>query len=406
MSAARCSLSAALVALLCAAPASAQTYRLRADAFAQAPDPTAFVMLSAQARTASPVLVDAEAMVWAGFTAADTTSPEPDGEAVLVSVRLRDRPLIEKGVARSSLWEVRLGRQIFSAGAIRPLYFDGAVAAAHAPSGTGLEVFGGVPVALGFDGRSYDWLLGQRFSQSLGEYGRVGLSYYQQRDEGRVAFSELGVDAALTPFDMLALSGSAAVDLDRVALAQARVSATLHGHVNRLELFGLRRSPDHLLPATSLFAALGAYDADALGMTGFWRPAPRLDLSATATVERVSDKPAATQSLRADLRLDERGAGVIGVDVRRESVPDASWTGARAWATVPFAGRFAIGAEGEVAFPDEPRDRGALWPWGLLTARYRPVDAIEIVGGVEAGASPSETFSLGGLLRVSGMWSR
>lgn len=397
MSRALRSAPAVAFAFLFAPRAEAQSYRLRADVFAETPDPSAFVMLQAEARAASPVMLDAEAVVWAGLDATADGDVGAAGEAALVSVHAR---------APDRLWEARAGRQIYFGGALRPLYFDGAVAGLRAPSGTALELLGGVPVRPRFEGRSFDWLLGQRFTQALGDYGRVGFSYLHERDEGRVAYSELGVEAVVLPFPDLALSGTAAIDLERLGLAQARASAVWSGHDKRLELFGVRRSPDHLLPATSLFAALGAYDADLVGLTGFWRVAPRLELTATATVERVIERPAATQLVRADLRLDDEGAGVVGLELRRESVPLASWSGARGWVTLPIAARFAAGLEAELAVPDDGGERGLLWPWAFLSGRYKPLASLEVAAGVEASSTPDAAFELGGQARVSGVWAR
>jgi hypothetical protein len=378
-----------------ASVAQAEPYRLRVDAFTESPDPAAFVMLSASARERTPLLVDAEALVWTGAALGADSSLEPRGEAVIASVRLRDP---------TGYGELRFGRLMYSGGAVRPLHLDGAVAAARAPTGAELQVFGGLPIQPGFAGRGDDWLVGMRATQAASEHGHAGFSYWQERDAGRLSRSELGLEGSVLPLRSLALRGTAAVETVRFGLAEARVSATLQDGRNRLELFGLRRSPSLMMPATSLFASLGSYDADALGLTGSLRAAPRLEMSTTTTVERVSERPGATTAARAELTLDDEGKGAIGLEARRVFMPDTSWTGARVWARVPFCEELGGSAEVEVAAPDDPRGRGVVWPWGILALRWQPIAALDVAAAFEASSTPQYSLGLGGLLRASGTW--
>jgi hypothetical protein len=381
--------------LLIANQASAEPYRLRVDAFGESPDPAAFVMLSASAREREPLLVDAEALIWTGGGLAPDKSVEAQGEAVVASVRLRDP---------TGYGELRFGRLMFSGGAVRPLHLDGAVAAARSPTGAELQVYGGLPIKPAFAGRGDDWLLGMRATQAASEYGQAGFSYWQERDAGRLSRSELGLEGALTPVPAFALRGTAAIETVRFGLAEARVSAVLQDGVDRLELFALRRNPSLMLPATSLFAALGSYDADAVGLSGFYRAAPRLDISTTTTVERVVDSPGATTAARAELRLDDDGKGALGIEGRRVFLPDTSWTGARAWLRLPISDAFTASTEVEVAAPDDPRGRGDVWPWGIVSLRWQPIASLDVAAAFEARSTPQYVLGLGGLLRASGTW--
>jgi hypothetical protein len=284
------------------------------------------------------------------------------------------------------------------------VHLDGAVASARSDRATAIEVFGGIPVVPEWRARTFDWLLGARASQDIADVATVGYSYFQERTDGRVAHSELGVDATVSPHPTFALTSTAAIDTEDFGVAEARVSALFHKTWLRLELFGTRRSPSRMLPATSLFAALGSYDADQLGLSAFVRAAPRLDLSGTATVDRIGDAPGATQELRAELRLDDEGLGAIGVEARRYSIPDASWTGFRAFARIPFARRWSASGELEVAIPDAQDERGAAWPWALLGLRWTPLRSLQAAAAVELSSSPAYDVSFGGLLRLSGTW--
>lgn len=386
---------AALLATCTASAANAEPYRLRADAFGQAPDPSGFVMLQAEARERRPVRVDAEALVWTGTGLDAADDPEARGEAVLAVVRLRDE---------HRYVDARLGRLFYYGGAIRPMQIDGAAAAFRSPTGAMLEVFAGLPVQRGFEGRSFDWVLGGRSTQSIGDVASVGYSYWQGRDGGRIAHSELGLEGSATPTKAIAVRATAALDTIDLGLAEARVSTTVHDATKRLEAHVLRRSPSRLLPATSLFAALGSYDADEAGVDGSWRVAPRLDLAASLAVESVAGEPGATQLVRAELWLDDEGKGALGAEGRRSSIPDASWTGARAWLRYPLIENLSGATEAEVAVPDESTRKGPAWPWALVSLRYTPLPTVDVAAAVEVGSTPQYESFIGGLLRASGTW--
>ncbi len=385
---------AALTATL-ASQADAEPYRLRADTFAEAPDPAGFVMLQAEARERRPLLVDAEALVWTGAGLDAAGDPEARGEAVLAVIRLRDE---------NRYVDARLGRLFYYGGAVRPMHIDGAAVGFRAPTGAMAEVFAGLPVQRGFEGRSFDWVVGGRSTQSIAGVASLGYSYWQGRDGGRIAHSELGFEGSATPTKAIAVRATAALDTIDLGLAEARISTTIHDSTKRLEAHVLRRSPSRLLPATSLFAALGSYDADEAGLDGSWRVAPRLALAATVTLESIAGEPGATQLARAELWLDDEGKGALGAEARRSSIPDASWTGARAWLRYPLFESLSGSTEAEVAVPDEASNRGSAWPWALVSLRYAPLPYVDVAAAFEVGSTPRYEAFIGGLLRATGTW--
>ncbi len=107
---------------------------------------------------------------------------------------------------------------------------------------------------------------------------------------------------------------------------------------------------------------------------------------------------------RRTLRLDDKGAGALGLELRREGIPEASWTGIRGTARLPFSARVSASTELELVRPDDPRGRGAVWPWGLVALRFRPEPKWEMAGALEASASPTAASSVSGLFRVSYLW--
>lgn len=387
----------AFCSFLSTEPASADSYRLRGDvyAFGMVPAPAGLFTASIQARPTS--WADGEAAVWLG---GGGTYGDRVGDVLVANVRLREP---------HGYGELRLGRMLIATGAIRPIQIDGASVTARVPRGPSLQVFGGAPVEPGFDTKLFDWALGGRLGQRIGEYGGVGVSYLQRRTEGRLDFEELGFDAALSPFRWLDASADVAVDLIRPAITSGRASLAVRYKMVRLELFGLRRSPSRLLPATSLFAAIGDVPSDQGGATFWLRAAPRLDLWTTGSVDSIAGNLAGRASLHSTLRLNDRGDGALGVELRRVWVPDnAGWTGGRLIARVQLGYRFQASAEFELVFPDEARDRGDVWPWGLGAVTYSPVVApwFNVTAAVEAGASPTRESNVTGILRASATWEK
>lgn len=381
--------AALMAALLGSGAASAQIYRLRADAYYAAADPAVgLMMLTSEARL--PSWLDAETVVWIG------AGEQRTGDVLIASVRARDP---------EGRGQLRAGRLLVSTGAIRPVHLDGVDATARAPWGTSLEVFGGVPVVPAYEPRDFDWAAGGRVAQRVGRDASVGVSYLQQRSSGAVAYEELGFDAAAAPRRWLDGAFTGAADLARPGLSDLRAAVALRPLAAlRFELFAARRAPSHLLPATSLFAALGDIPSDRIGGSFLWRAAPRLDVLGDGAVESLGGEPGADLRLRTTLRLDDRGDGALALELRRQGAPGASWTGVRGTARLPLTRLLAAATELEIAMPDAPRGRGSAWPWGLVALRLLPDPAWELSGAVEASASPASAGVLRAIFRLSGVW--
>ncbi|MFO0589302.1 MAG: hypothetical protein U0441_17320 [Polyangiaceae bacterium] len=398
---------------LTAQTASAQ-YRLKGDvyAFGTAPAPAGLLVLTGDAKPTD--WADAEAVVWLGTgaigadrtylgtgqTATNTPTTTSNGDVMIANIHLREP---------HGWGELRLGRMLVTAGAIRPMLLDGANAFLRVPKGPTLQVFGGVPVLPGFAAQSFDWAAGGRLSQRIGEYASAGVSYLQRRSEGRIQFEELGFDASVTPARWVDAAGEVALDMLRVDVASARGSVAFRMGPLRLEAFALHRSPSSLLPATSLFAAIGDIPSTQGGLTMAWRAAPRLDISAIGSADSIGGDFGGRASIHAVLRLDDRGDGALGAEVRRQWTPqNASWTGGRLTARLPVVYRFHASAELELVVPDVPDGRGAMWPWGLVALGYSPKFApwLDLAGGVEASQSPTRLASVAGIFRASATWEK
>ncbi|HRI69363.1 MAG TPA: hypothetical protein PK156_34265 [Polyangium sp.] len=370
------------------AEARGQTYRLRADAYAAASNvPTGFIFL--QGETRKPSVFDSEAAVWVG-------SGQTQGDVVVMALRARD-PL--------GRGELRIGRMMVSMGAIRPVHLDGADVIVRAPWGSSIELFGGLPVSYGAAPRDYTWTIGGRAAQRIGSTATVGLSYLQSRLEGKTAFEEIGVDGAVTLGRIFDGAVTTSFDLLRIGISDARFSLATRLSTLRIELFAVRRSPSRLLPATSLFSALGDVPSDRSGTSLFWRAAPRLDVRGEGVLESLGGAFGGQFFLRANLRLDDRGDGVLGLEMRRQGAPTSAWTGIRGTARLPLNAYIFASTELELVWPDDPRDRGNVWPWGLVALRYAPCPFWELSGALEANASPTKAASLQALVRLAHTWS-
>lgn len=371
--------------------AQADPYRLRVDAvgYTQQPQsPVGLIILQGDDR-AHP-WVDAEALAWTG-----KSSMNGNADVLTALVRLHDP---------RNYAELRLGRQIITEGALRPVHVDGGDARLRAPTGTSVEAFGGVPVQPQFAYRAWDWVAGGRVGQLVGRTTAFGFSYLQQRDDGRLAYEEAGFDFSSAPARWFDLAAHGAYDLIDPGLAEAAVSVASRVGNFRPELYATERSPSRLIPATSLFSALGDTPSQTFGAVVKWAMFPRLDLLPTLAVRSAAGEAGLDGTVRVTLRLDDRGDGAISVEGRRQGSGPDEWTGCRLALRVPLTSRIRESTELELVAPDDPRGRGSLWPWGILAVTWLPVRHWEVATAVEAASTPTATREVNALARVSWAW--
>jgi hypothetical protein len=360
--------------------AAAEPLRLRADALATAQSPSGLVSLEADGDAAEDVR--AEAVLWLG---------DDDADALVADVE-----------ATRGRVTARAGRFVGSAGALRPVHVDGLGARARLPARLVLEGFAGVPVVA--DGASaWDWVAAARASRLVGDWGAIGVGYLQQREQGRLSSEELGVDGGAALGARSDLASRFAFDLIHGGIADAQVSASTRRGAWRFEAYAGERSAMRLLPATSLFSVLGDVPSRRAGLAWRWRAAPRLDLRGTLGARDAADEVGEDVTVRADLRLDDRGDGLLGVELRREGAADGGWSGARGVARVPV-GRVVLSAELELAIPDEPRmGTGTVWPWALVACSTKR-GPWEAAAAIEASASATESSRVDALIRIGRTW--
>jgi hypothetical protein len=383
------------LALATSSVARADPYRLRVDsvAYTQSPQsPVGLIILQGDGK-ANP-WVDAEAMAWAGNANANYNT-NGNYDVLTAMVRVHD----PKNYA-----QLRLGRQLLTVGALRPVHVDGADLRLRSPMGTSVEAFGGVPVEPQFAYRAYDWLAGARLGQSFGSTTNLGVSYLQQREDKVLAYEEAGVDLASAPARWLDLAAHGAYDLIDPGIAEAGASIAGRFGDLRPEIYAVQRSPSRLIPATSLFSALGDTPAQTVGGSLKWRMFPRLDVLPLLAVRDTGGYVGLDGTLRVTLRLDDRGAGALSVEARRQGSGTDLWSGARVTMRVPLAARLVGSTELELVVPDDPRGRGSIWPWGLVAVRWTPAPGWEVAGAVEAASTPTAVREVNALARLGWMW--
>jgi len=364
--------------------ARAEPLRLRADAVAETQSPAGLIVL--QGHDDVRPWIGAEALVWAG------AKPDATGDVLVLSVRLREP---------HGYGELRVGRFVLATGAILPVQIDGAEAVGRAPWGSSMETFAGLPVAPRFGPRAYDWLAGGRIAQTIASRATLGVSYIQRREYGEISDEEVGADFAAAPASWFDVAAHGSYDLTSPGISEARAAAAARFEPWRVEFFASQRSPSRLLPATSLFSVLGDFPSQTVGGTVRWRAAPRLDLLVDGAGQSVGGELGGNGWVRASLRLDDRGDGNLGIEVRRADVSTAQWTGVRAIGALPLGRGFRYSTEIEVVGPDHPDGRGVFWPWGLLALSWRSRAGWDVAGAVEASSTPAHRYEADALVRLS-----
>ncbi len=366
----------AAAALAISAPAAAGPLVLRADALSSTDAPAGLLILSAEAEPGPGM--SAEAVVWTG-SAGDRDGGHGDVLVMVLGAHTADR--------RAS---ARLGRFVISLGALRPVQIDGLAGRVRVPFELDVEAAAGVPVVPGLtSARTWSWLAGGRVARRIGDYGSIGVAYAQQRDDGRLAREEIGVDAGAALGARSDLGARLAYDLANPGVAEASLSASHRRGALRTEVYAGYRAASHLVPATSLFSVLGDVPAERAGAVATWRAAPRLDVIADLGARRVGGEVAPAVVVRARLRLDDRGASALTAELRRDGDADLAWTGARGAARLALPHHLALGAELELVVPDHDRGLGAAWPWGLAALSWDD-GTWQAAVAIEASASPED----------------
>lgn len=373
------------LALLLAAQVPATgpvTYRLQGDALALSRAPTGIFALSGDGRVAQGVT--AEALIWAGVNDAEL-------DALVATLELRHP---------DGLGELRAGRMILGVGALLPVHFDGLMGRIRAPWGTSLEAFAGAPVVPRFAYRGGDWYAGGRLAQRFGTFGRIGVAYGHRTDDTSIADQEVALDGVVTPTDDVDVATRVAYDISGRGVSEAEVTTAYRWRPLRFSAVARHRSPARLLPATSIFSALGDTPSNMVIVGVDWRAAPRLRVFGHAGA-RHTDDWGADLRLEAILALDDTGTDVVGLELVRSQIAESGWMGGRVYARATFLRLLTVSAEAELA----RTAAGDVWPWALAALRAMVTEQLELAAAVEASSTPEYEHVVQVIGRAGYTWS-
>ena len=378
----------AVAAVAATSHADADPLRLRADALSTTAAPAGLLTIEADGSPGPGM--SAEAVVWTGSLAEQARS-----DVLVIALRARTADGRASG---------RIGRFVESLGALRPIHVDGVASRVRLPLQLAVEAYAGMPVVAGLaTARGWSWATGARVARGIGDAGSIGVAYTQQRDDGRLASEELGIDAGAALGRHDDLGAKLAYDLANPGIAEATATASHRSGALRTELYVSHRAASHLLPATSLFTVLGDVPAERAGAVATWRCAPRLDLVADLGARRVDRDIAPEAVVRARLRLDDLGTSALTGELRRDGVGSDTWTGARGAARIALPHSLAVTTELELVIPDHDRGLGTVWPWGLAAVSWDD-GTWQAAVAVEASASPQDRRRIDVLGQLGRRW--
>jgi hypothetical protein len=367
--------------------ARAQPTTLTLEGWGQTYRPAALANFEARAREYP--WVQFEAQVWTGQI------PRVDGataDLVVMAARFHEP---------TGHLDARIGRFVLSCGAVRPVHIDGGSVRVAGTWGTSLEGFAGVPVLPRFAMRSYDWLVGGRLGQRIGDWAAFGASFVERRQYGARIDQEVGADLAAYPMRKLTFSGRFSYDLVSRGVSEVQANGSYGDVDRRIELFASARSAALILPATSLFSVLSDAVSVQAGASGRYRVAPRLRLGALAGYRAQGDLRGVRARAEATLWLDDEGASAIEGAITRDGVAGQHWTGLRALFYRDLIEHVRLMAELELVRSDHDRGQGRWWPWGRISGRYVFLEDFSVSVGAEGSASPQFVRLFQGLVRLA-----
>ena len=203
------------------------------------------------------------------------------------------------------------------------------------------------------------------------------------------------------PVRWLDIAARGAYNLTSPGLADALVSVATHVEDWRFEWFA----------AESLALSPAARDVALLGARGlsFSERRRHREMAgcssarflASGAGQDVGGELGGNGWVRATLRLDNGGAGNLGLELRREDVASARWSGVRSVCVLPLGHGLRYSSEIEVVVPDHPDGRGAAWPWGLMALSWRSKTGWEVAGALEASSTPQHRYETDALVRLA-----
>ncbi len=286
--------------------------------------------------------VSGEVAAWGSLGPRDGRSVDADVTAAFVQYK--------KGLVR-----LKLGRQVTLPGSSRFVRFDGAsggvslgafdldayagfVALPRWNLARGATVLGFIgdslkdPLLLEAQNRAGQVTAGLRLSVRLPRTSRAALAFHEQRDSSGTAFRVISADAASQPLSWLATGARLSVDLQALAISEARVwvDVTALPQVPVWLDYSYQK-PSLLLPQTSILAAFGGPSWHELGAEATARALPSLKVTLRGASQLFEGaQPGARAHLKASWTPGLSGRVLVLGELARALIPPSGYTQLRA----------------------------------------------------------------------------
>ena len=362
-------------------------------------------------------MVDAELSLWAAGNVVDLDNRRRfEGDVSVANITHRFGPA-----------SVRLGRQIYTAGAARFAQFDGVGLELHTVGGFGASAYGGLTVLPQWSGRpsyqqlgsSFDtlvedpgafpeptrtgnWLGGGRVAYSRRKLGTIGLSFHEERENSELGRRDVGADLLVDAFDAATLTGRALMDADSASLSDATVAFDVYPTEDWDVALEYRRvTPTLLLSRQSVLSVFSVDMFDELGLGIGVHPSARWSVGVDGAVDRLESGEAGYRAgVDASLSPDDAGRWVLLVNYGRVEEELNGYHSVRLGVKWRIADPFSLVGEHYTYLYDEPVVRLGSSNVEAASLQWQPATQWDVLLGGSAIRSPYAKLDTQVLLRV------
>lgn len=318
---------------------------------------------------------------------------------------------------------LKLGRQVTLPGAARFVRFDGATVAVTAGPAE-LEAYGGWvalprwnlsrgatllgsvqdglqdPLLLEAQNRVGQFTAGARASVTLPRQSRLSLGFHEQHDQEGVAFRVLSAEGRVQPLSWLNLGARASLDLQRLAVPEARVWADLRWVVP-LSIDYAYQQPSLLLPQTSILAAFGGAAYHEAGAETSIRIIPELRIVARGAGQFYEAQgPGGRGGVSVRWRPGIDGHWLLMAEANRVLAPKNGYTQLRLagqWRPLP---QLAATLDGTTYFYDAAINDVTTSLAGTASVEWRALPQLRVLASTSVFRTPWASVEAQAMLRL------
>lgn len=298
----------------------------------------------------------------------------------------------------------RLGRQFLFDGAGNAALMDGAYVRVRPWIPVDVSAWGGFVPYPRFDYAAGRFTYGARVAYNPWDWGRIGVSFSEERDGGNRAFSSIGVDYAFRRFAWMDLAGFLQADLLQKNVQEARNSITFVPHRDWwISVDHAMAVPSARIPRTSIFSVFTNSFYHAAGGEVTWRGAGELAASAYGRYFRYGDGGGSgyQAGLKPTLAIRKGLGHQVGLEVSRLASPTNAYTQARAFGIVHPFKRAELTLDIDNYFYDhDVKGYGRSHIVGL-TGGYEVFAGARVQGDLYVTVNPDYRQQVSGLLKFA-----